>query len=157
VAAKFREWRAQSLLTEQGPFDMDHNFYRNAKLVVCSITLIFMAIFSTNGLVQAQTPDPSARAQVLKLLKSIEDNQYATFIDDGSDYFKSRISEQHFANVSQRLGQQLKNGFDLIYLTQFKQAGLVGTLWKIEYRDGSDDALAKIFNEDGKIAGFWFQ
>jgi hypothetical protein len=114
-------------------------------------------MFAAKEPVQAQTADHGARSQVLKLLKSIEDNQYATFIEDGSDYFKSRISEQHFANVSQRLGQQLKNGFDLIYLTQFKQAGLVGTLWKIEYRDGSDDALAKIFNEDGKIAGFWLQ
>ena len=73
---------------------------------------------------------------MIKLLKSIENNQYETFLEDGSEYFRSRISKQHFANVSERLGQQLKNGFDVIYLTSFKQAGLVGTLWKIEYRDG---------------------
>lgn len=130
---------------------------RKQRVLIILITILFLVVLTTIESVQAQPADTAARAQVLKLLKSIEDNQYATFIEDGSDYFKSRISEQHFANVSQRLGQQLKNGFDLIYLTQFKQAGLVGTLWKIEYRDGSDDALAKIFNEDGKIAGFWFQ
>lgn len=158
VAPGFRGWRAQpALLTDKRPCEKNHNPCRNTKLVVYLITLLVLVMLSVKEPVQAQTPDPVARAQVIKLLKSIEDNQYASFIEDGSDYFKSRISEQHFANVSQRLGQQLKNGFDLIYLTQFKQAGLVGTLWKIEYRDGSDDALAKSFNEDGKIAGFWFQ
>jgi hypothetical protein len=127
------------------------------RLVLFAIMLIVFIIVATKEPVRAQTPDPEARSQVIKLLKSIEDNQYETFVEDGSEYFRSRISKQHFANVSERLGQQLKNGFEVIYLTQFKQAGLVGTLWKIEYRDGSDDALAKIFTEDGKIAGFWFQ
>jgi hypothetical protein len=130
---------------------------RQQRLVLFAIMLIVFIIGATKELVQAQSPDTEAKSKVIKLLKSIENNQYETFLEDGSEYFRSRISKQHFDNVSERLGQQLKNGFDVIYLTSFKQAGLVGTLWKIEYRDGSDDALAKIFTEDGKIAGFWFQ
>ncbi|MCL5125385.1 MAG: hypothetical protein M1511_12995 [Deltaproteobacteria bacterium] len=104
-----------------------------------------------------QSQHPEERDIVIKLLKSIENDQYATFIERGSDYFKSRISQRHFHNVSERLAQHLKNGFDVIFLTEFKEAGLVGTLWKIEYRDGFDDALVKIFLEDGKVAGVWFQ
>lgn len=130
---------------------------RQQRPVLFAIMLIVFVIGATKEQVQAQSPDAEAHSKVIKLLKSIENNQYETFLEDGSEYFRSRISKQHFANVSERLGQQLKNGFDVIYLTSFKQAGLVGTLWKIEYRDGSDDALAKIFTEDGKIAGFWFQ
>jgi hypothetical protein len=114
-------------------------------------------VFDSHGYAQTVGPHPKQQAEVLKLLKSLENNQYASFIEDGSDYFKSRISEQHFNNLSQRVAQQLKNGYDLIYLTEFKQAGLVGTLWEIEFRDASADALAKIFLEDGKIQGFWFQ
>jgi len=130
---------------------------RQQRLVLLAITILVLLIFEARGTVEAQSPDTEAQSKVIKLLKSIENNQYETFLEDGSEYFRSRISKQHFDNVSERLGQQLKNGFDVIYLTSFKQAGLVGTLWKIEYRDGSDDALAKIFTEDGKIAGFWFQ
>jgi hypothetical protein len=125
-----------------------------ALLLAISATI---TVLGSQGYAQTVGPHPKQQAEVLKLLKSLENNQYASFIEDGSDYFRSRISEQHFNNVSQRVAQQLKNGYDLIYLTEFKQAGLVGTLWKIEFKDGSDDALAKIFLEDGKIAGFWFQ
>lgn len=125
-----------------------------ALLLAISATI---TVLGSRGYAQTVGPHPKQKAEVFKLLKSLENNQYAAFIEDGSDYFKSRISEQHFSNVSQRVAQQLKNGYDLIYLTEFKQAGLVGTLWKIEFKDGSDDALAKIFLEDGKIAGFWFQ
>ena len=105
---------------------------RQQRLVLFAITILVLLIFEARGTVEAQSPDTEAQSKVIKLLKSIENNQYETFLEDGSEYFRSRISKQHFANVSERLGQQLKNGFDVIYLTQFKQAGLVGTLWKIE-------------------------
>jgi hypothetical protein len=131
------------------------DFRRVVALLLTISTAI--TVLGSHGYAQTVGPHPKQQAEVLKLLKSLENDQYAAFIEDGSDYFKSRISEQHFNNVSQRVAQQLKNGYDLIYLTEFKQAGLVGTLWKIEFKDGSDDALAKIFLEDGKIAGFWFQ
>ena len=122
--------------------------------VVCLIAISAVA-YAENAHIQPRHPED--RDLVIKLLKAIENDQYNAFVEGGSDYFKSRISQQHFHNVSERLGQHLRNGFDVIFLTEFKQAGLVGTLWKIEYRDGFDDALAKIFQEDGKIAGFWFQ
>ncbi len=149
--------RKQQALNGKRPRVDKHNLGQIIKLVVSLISIFFVLVLAPTPPVQAQTPDPGIQSQVIKLLKSIENNQYETFLEDGSEYFRSRISKQHFANVSERLGQQLKNGFDVIFLTQFKQAGLVGSLWKIEYRDGSDDALAKIFMEDGKIAGFWFQ
>ncbi|MFH0957208.1 MAG: hypothetical protein V1897_00755 [Pseudomonadota bacterium] len=122
-----------------------------------SFVMLAAIIVGTHEYVSAETPHSNERSQVIKLLKSIENNQYESFVEDGSEYFRSRISKQHLANVSERLGQQLKNGFEVIYLTEFKQAGLVGSVWKIEYKDGSDDALAKIFIEGGKVAGFWFQ
>jgi hypothetical protein len=151
------EWGKDKALNGKIPWVANRNPGQINKLFGSLIAIFFLLVIAAPPDVQAQTPDPGIHSQVVKLLKSIENNQYETFLEDGSEYFRSRISKQHFANVSERLGQQLKNGFDVIYLTQFKQAGLVGTLWKIEYRDGSDDALAKIFMEDGKIAGFWFQ
>ena len=125
-------------------------------VLMAAIMLVILTAYK-NANAQTQSPHPEERAQVIKLLKCIENDQYAAFVEGGSDYFKSRISEQHFHNVSEGLAQHLKNGFDVIYLTEFRQAGLVGTLWKIEYKDGLDDALAKIYIENGKIEGFWFQ
>ena len=126
-------------------------------LVFTLVFILFVPTADRIAKAQTQPQHPDERAQVIKLLECIENDQYGTFIEGGSDYFKSRISEQHFHNVSERLAQHLKNGYDVKFLTEFKQADLVGTLWKIEYRDGFDDALAKIFMENGKIAGFWFQ
>lgn len=128
------------------------------RLLVLLVFFIFI-VLTASRIVNAQTQAPYSdeRAQVIKLLKCIENDQYGAFVDGGSDYFKSRISEEHFHNVSERLAQHLKNGYEVKFLTEFKQADLVGTLWKIEYRDGFDDALVKIFMENGKISGFWFQ
>ncbi|MGC8660615.1 MAG: hypothetical protein ACP5U1_16225 [Desulfomonilaceae bacterium] len=128
------------------------------KIPLLTVLLPLMIWTYSHSAAQVQQyQHPEERDMVTKLLKSIQDDQYDTFIEHGSDYFKSRISREHFHNVSERLAQHLKNGFDVIFLTEFKQAGVVGTLWKIEYRDGFDDALAKIFLENGKVEGFWFQ
>lgn len=131
-------------------------YYKRILILQMLFVFLILAMFKgANG--QTETPHPDVRSLVIKLLKCIEDDQYETFVEGGSDYFKSRISKEHFHNVSERLAQHLKNGYDIKFLTEFKQADLVGTLWKIEYRDGFDDALVKIFMENGKIAGLWFQ
>jgi hypothetical protein len=129
------------------------------KRILVLLVFFVLVVLTASRIVNAQTkaPHPDERAQVIKLLKCIENDQYGAFVEGGSDYFKSRISEEHFHNVSERLAQHLKNGYEVKFLTEFKQADLVGTLWKIEYRDGFDDALVKIFMENGKIAGVWFQ
>ncbi|MHB8202442.1 MAG: hypothetical protein ACYDHG_01900 [Desulfomonilaceae bacterium] len=131
------------------------DFKRILVLLVFFVLVVLTASRIANA--QTQAPHPDESAQVIKLLKCIENDQYGAFVEGGSDYFKSRISKEHFHNVSERLAQHLKNGYDIKFLTEFKQADLVGTLWKIEYRDGFDDALVKIFMENGKIEGLWFQ
>ena len=40
---------------------------------------------------------------------------------------------------------------------QLKQQGCQVHLWKLVFKDGGDDTLAKLVLKDGRVAGFWLQ
>ena len=43
------------------------------------------------------------------------------------------------------------------YLCQLKQAGYQVHLWKMTFKDDSDDQIARLVLKDGKVAGFFLQ
>jgi hypothetical protein len=62
-----------------------------------------------------------------------------------------------FEGVSTLLSPRMKKGYDTAYLGQLKQQGCQVYLWKLVFKDGGDDTLAKLVLKDGKVAGFWLQ
>jgi hypothetical protein len=51
----------------------------------------------------------------------------------------------------------MKNGYKAVYLGQLEQLDYQIHLWRLEYKDGGDDTMAKLVTDDGKVAGFWLQ
>jgi hypothetical protein len=51
----------------------------------------------------------------------------------------------------------MKKGYDATYLGELKQSGCKVYLWKLAYKDGRDDTLARLSLKDGKVAGFLLQ
>jgi hypothetical protein len=92
-----------------------------------------------------------------KLLKSVEENDYAAFVADGTDEFKAGLTKQMLEGVSAQIAPRMKKGYECSYLGQLRQQGCEVYLWKLTYKDGDDDTLAKLVIKDGKVAGFWLQ
>jgi len=90
---------------------------------------------------------------VAKLVAAIEASNYAAFVADGEPGFKG-ITPEQFHGVASALGPKLKAGKSVSYLGDLKQRGYRVTLWKIAYKDGSDDGLATLGMKDGKVGGF---
>ena len=44
-----------------------------------------------------------------------------------------------------------------MFLTSLKQQGYAVYLWKLTFKDGKDDHLARMAVKDGKVGGFWIQ
>ena len=94
---------------------------------------------------------------LMKLLKAVEDYDYDNFVADGSAVFKAGITKQMFEGVCAQLSPRMKKGYDKTYLGRLNQQGCQVYLWKLQFKDGGDDILAKLVLKDGGVAGFWLQ
>ena len=104
-------------------------------------------------LTAAEAPKEDA-AFSAKLIAAIENADYAGFIADGTDKFKAMKKEQ-FDAVSASLADHLKDRSEFTYLGDLKQQGFHITVWKLSFKDGSDDALVTMSVKDGKVGGFF--
>ena len=114
-----------------------------------------MALSATFFPVEAA--DEPGRENLDKLLRGIEENDYSTFIADGTPLFKKSLTKAAFQSVSNQVAPRLKKGYTTSYLEELKQQGCRVLLYKLSYSDGGDDTLAKLVLQDGKVAGFWLQ
>ena len=70
---------------------------------------------------------------------------------------EAALAKPMLQGVSGQLSPQLKKGYVCSYLGELKHQGCRVLLWKIAYKDGGDDTLAKLVLKEGKIAVFWLQ
>src|SRR5436189_1690646 len=128
---------------------------RRIVIGILGLVCIWMTLSATRGL--AGDPAEPGRATLDKLLKSVEANDYDGFVADGSDAFRAGITKPMLQGVSGQLSPRMKKGYACSYLGDLTQQGCRVLLWKLTYRDGADDTLAKLVLKDGKVAGFWLQ
>lgn len=162
-----------SFLTEQ-PDKMKQDIERNPQLVFISMEEITPDNFiahvksrqeslrnetgsQSSSPIAGNPAEPACTPQLNKLLKAVEANDYERFVADGTSSFKTGITKQIFEGVSAQMIPRMKLGYKAQYLGSLKQRGQDVSVWKIIYKDGGDDTLAKMWLQDGKVAGFLLQ
>ncbi len=128
---------------------------RRVIAVVSGVVCVWLALAGT-ACFAAETVEPG-RAVLDKLLKATEANDYDSFVSDGTDAFKAALTKQMVEGVSRQLSPRMKKGYQCSYLGELSQQGCRVLLWKLTFKDGGDDTLAKLVLKDGKVAGFWLQ
>jgi len=99
----------------------------------------------------------TARPLLDKLLDAVKANDYDSFVAEGTSEVKAGLTRQMLEGVSLQMAPRMKKGYDVTYLGELKQQGCQVTLWKLAYKDGGDDTLARLTLKDGKVAGFLLQ
>jgi len=127
----------------------------NAKRLVMAAICGVMTLSAVVCL--AAGAEDSARPVLDKLLKAVQANDYDSFVADGTAEVKAALTKQMLEGVSAQIAPRLKKGYDATYLGELKQSGCKVYLWKLAYKDGGDDILAKLSLKDGKVAGFLLQ
>lgn len=122
---------------------------------VAGLACVWLVLLSSTGM--AANPDEGVRPVLDKLLKAVEANDHKSFVADGTDAFKTGITKQMFESVSKQLMPRMKKGYTCFYLGDLKQQGCSVYLWKLVYKDGENDTLAKLVLSGDKVAGFWLQ
>ncbi|MBE9205316.1 hypothetical protein IQ244_01970 [Nostoc sp. LEGE 06077] len=100
-------------------------------------------------------PEQSVQKTFTSLINAIEENNYNKFISQGNAAFKEGITQQTFTQVSGQLAPRLKKGYSAVFVTKLNQQGYQVYLWKLTFKDGSDDILARLSLKAGKVGGFW--
>ena len=119
--------------------------------VIRSLSLA-AALFLAGSLAAAEPPAPEA-ALFPKLISAVEQGDFEAVIAQGDEQFKA-MPKERFDGAVAFLAPKLKAGYDIVFLGELKQRGTRVTLWKIVFKDGSDDVLGSLVMKDGKIAGF---
>ena len=126
------------------------------QMTLTGVACAFVLVASIASL-HADEIDSPAKKVLRKLLTAVEQADYDSFVEDGSAAFKAGITKQMFEGVCAQLSSRMKKGYETYYLGQLKQQGCQVHLWKLVYKVGGDDTLAKLVLQDGKVAGFWLQ
>ncbi len=130
------------------------------KIVTClsrAGIVVVLIVLTWSTTLHAVIAGPPTERTVNTLLTEIAAKNYDALVANVAPVLKSRITRETFAQVSTQLSPRLKKGYKLEYLGSLKQQGVEVFLWKITYRDGGDDMLARLVIQEGKVAGFWFQ
>ncbi|WP_427156987.1 hypothetical protein ACQFX9_16520 [Aliinostoc sp. HNIBRCY26] len=104
---------------------------------------------------QGHQAEQSAQKAFTNLIKAIEENNYDQFISQGETAFKAGITKQLFTKVHSQFAPRIKKGYSAAFLGKLNQQGYQVYLWKLTFKDRSDDVLARLSIKDGKIGGFW--
>jgi hypothetical protein len=100
---------------------------------------------------------PGAEASLKKMLSALQTGSYDEFLSDAEEPFRAALNQTTFDAVTARMAPRLKGGYALTYLGTLNQVGYAVNLWKLTFKDGKDDVLAKISTKGGKVGGFYLQ
>lgn len=121
------------------------------------IVYIATLFFSLVGFVSAEELQDANRALFNNQIKAISEEDYNSFIENGTFMFRNSLSKSQFSSVSKTVGKRLLAGYEKEYLGVLKQQGQKVHLWKLSYSDQGDDNLVKLVIDGQKISGFWIQ
>lgn len=138
--------------TERSPQPMKLN-----RIIIMFLTIALLCLAIPATLWMTNSTAAPGQAVLDKLLKAVEAGDYDSFVADGNDTFKAGMTKQMMQGVSGMFAPRLKKGYEYSYLGQLKQQGHAVLLWKITFKDGGDDILAKLTIKDDKVTGFWLQ
>ena len=105
----------------------------------------------------ASAEAPGAEASLKRMLTALESASFDAFVADGEEGFREALKKTTFDAVSAQMAPRLKVGYAATYLGTLNQVGYAVHLWKLVFKDGKDDVLARISTKDGRVGGFFLQ
>jgi hypothetical protein len=90
-----------------------------------------------------------------KALAAVASRDHAAFIVHADDELKKELTKETFEVVSSDLAPRFRLGHTARFLGQLKQRGRDVYLWKVSFKDKSDDGLIRMAVYAGRITGFW--
>jgi hypothetical protein len=94
------------------------------------------------------------KAVFAKLITAIMQADYESFVADGDDAFKQKMTQDQFDAAVGQLSPRLNAGYEATYLGALKKSGGRVLLWQLTLKGIEDELLATLSVKDGKVHAF---
>ena len=122
--------------------------------ILLTVVLTAFAVVIAPGTGSAVDPSHEYDKTLNQMLEAIKSNSRTQFIEHGDARFKSGFSEKMFAETVKLLGQRMREGYDVTFLTTLRQQDYLVYIWKLAFKDNKDDYIIRIAIKDGIVWGF---
>ena len=121
-----------------------------------TLLLVACAAVCFNSCLCAADP---ARAETTfkKLLAAQTAKDYDAFVADADDVLRAALTKTQFEASSNLMSTRFAGGYESTYLGDLNQKGYEVYLYRLRFKDGSDDMLAPLSLKDGKVGGIFFR
>ena len=82
---------------------------------------------------------------------------YDAFIADASDPLKAALTRTQFIASSDILNKRFAGGYEVTPFGELNQKGYQTFLYRLRFKDGSDDILASMSLKADKVEGIYFK
>jgi hypothetical protein len=89
-----------------------------------------------------------------KLVTAIKQADYESFVEDGDDAFRQKMTQDQFDAAVRQLSAPLNAGYQATYLGALKKSGGHVLLWRLTLKGVEDEALAMLSVKEGKVRAF---
>ena len=121
--------------------------------------LILTAVLLVTGTAPLSAADPAKEDAALfeRLIAAFEKADYDTFIAEGDAGLRKGLKKEAFDKTYTQFSARFKSGYEATFLGELKQYGCHVTLWKLSFKDQSDDALLTLMVKEGRLTGVWIK
>lgn len=107
---------------------------------------------------RADAPD-QAQADSLfqQLVTAVTNDDYDSFVANGTTQLKAALTKIQIEALSNLMGAHLKGGFDSDQLGELNKKGFQVFIYRLRFKDSSDDILGVMSLKDGQVAGIYFK
>ena len=119
------------------------------------LPIVALVLFA--GLNLQAADNASAKIIFQKLLDAQIAKDYDAFVADGTTNLKEALTKTQFEASSDILKPKLEAGYEVTDLGELNQRGYEVYLYRLRFKNGSDDILGTLSLKDGKVGGIYFK
>ena len=128
---------------------------RHSTRVICFACAA--VVFGVAVILRAANATPAEQSTFDRLIHALQIDDRASILSTATDEMKQTITASVMDNVSHDIGPHLSAGYQASLLGELSQRGCHVQLWKVTFKDGHDDLLARVAMNGDKLAGFFIQ
>lgn len=120
--------------------------------------LILAVAVWCGAMISLQAADQTmANTLFQSLLAAQTDRNYDAFIANATDPLKAALTRTQFEASSDVLNKRFAGGYEVTPFGDMNQKGYQTFLYRLRFKDGSDDILASMSLKADKVEGIYFK
>ncbi len=125
---------------------------RIIRLVLAPAALILAVCIASSPVLALPTKDYGATLK--QMLDAIQLNKYEQFTSAGDASFQQGFTQEKFEKLAKLFAPKLHEGYSVVFVTSLRQRDYLDYVWKLSFKNASDEFLIHLAIRNGYVIGF---